>query len=186
MSSPNPYPEDELNHLVRGALHARVRGKEPPDRVWKQIKSELQASQTPPPRPSRVAWWPLGMQVALTLVVVMLGGVGLRTLLEPHSLRGYLFDVSPSGTIAYVGERSISPAVTGFDDEAELRSLKAGYRPRPATQTVSRPDDRPSVVASPHVPPNMLRQEEHVFVSESSLPLIVEMQDPLGRGPYPW
>jgi hypothetical protein len=185
MNSPKPYPEDELDELVRGALRTRVGGKEPPDRVWKQIRHELAADPTPPPRP-QVAWTPLALQVALTMVLVMLGGVGLRTLLEPDGLREHFFDVSPSGILAHIGERSMAPAVTGFDDEAESRSLKAYYRPRLVTWTVAKPSDRPSVAASPLVPPNMLRQEERAFVSESLLPLIVEVQDSWGRGPYPW
>lgn len=185
MNSHNPYSEDELDPLVRGALKARVSGLEPPDRVWTQIKGELEAEQ-PPPRRSQVAWSPLAVQAALTLLLVMLGGFGLRTLLDPGYIRFSSGDVSPSQTIAYVGEQPASSDVPIFDDEAELRSLKAGFRPRPESRPDAEPNDRPSVTASPDVPPNMLRLEERVFEHERSLPLIVEVQHSLRGGPYPW
>ena len=99
MSSPNPYPEDELDHLVRGALKARAGGKEPPDRVWKQIKLELQADRTPPPRRPRVAWSPLVLQVALTLLLVMIGGIGLQIALSPGGVRNSSREASPSASV---------------------------------------------------------------------------------------
>ncbi len=183
MSLPNRYPEDELDHLVRGAIKARVSGTEPPDRVWKQIKAELQSDQTPPPRRYRVSWSSLVTQAALTLLLVMIGGIAL---LGPNSLRNSFFDVSPSGTIAYVEEQPASSGVLMFDDEAELRSLKAGFRPLAESQPDAEPNDRPPVKASRDVPPNMLRLEERALEAESSLPLIVEVQNPLRSGPYPW
>ena len=186
MSSPKPYPEDELDHLVRGALEAQVSGKEPPNRVWKQIKAELQTDGSPPSRQSRVSWSALAIQAALTLVLVMIGGIGLQTVLDPDYVHYSSRDVSLSQTMAYVEEQSGSPDVPMFDDEAELRSLKAGLRSRPESQPDAHPNDRPPVTASPDVPPNMSRQEERAFGSRSLLPLIVEVQDPLRGGPYPW
>lgn len=182
MSLPNPHREDELDHLVRGALSARAGGKEPPDRVWKQIKSELQTDRRPPARQPRFAWSPLAIQVALTVMLVMLGGVGLRTLLEPDSFRGNLFDVSPSGTIAYVAEASDSPTVAAFDDRAELRSLRADLSSRPA---VGRNNLSPIVVAR-DVPPNVLFSEDQAVDPDPSLSLIVNEQNPIRSGPYPW
>jgi hypothetical protein len=186
MSSPNPYPEDEFDHLVRGALEAQVSGKEPPNRVWKQIKAELETEGSPPSRQSRVSWSALAIQATLTLVLVVIGGIGLRTVLDPDYVHYSSRDVSLSQTMAYVEEQSGSPGVPMFDDEAELRSLKAGLRPRPESQADAEPNDRPSVIASPDVPPNMLRLGKRAFESESSLPLIVEEQNPLHSGPYPW
>ena len=181
MSSPNPYPEDELNHLVRGALHARVGGREPSDRVWKQIRLELEADRRPPPPRSRVAWSPLGLQVALTLLLVMLGGVSLRTLLGPNSLRDSFYETSPSGTLAYVRE-SVAPAVTVFDDKAELRLLRADLGSRLETDS----DILVPIVIPRDAPPNVLFSEGRVLDPEPSLSLIVNEQNPIRSGPYPW
>ena len=183
MSLPKRYPEDELDHLVRGALEAQVSGKEPPDRVWKQIKSELKADGSPPPHRYRISWSPLVIQAALTLLLVMIGGIAL---LGPNSLRDSFYDVSPSGTIAYVDDESISPGVTVFDDEAELRSLKADFRSRPAAQPDTEPISHPPVVIPRDVPPNVLFSEGRVLESEPSLSLIVKGQNPTRSGPYPW
>jgi hypothetical protein len=182
MSSPNSYPEDELDLLMRGALKARVGGKEPPDRVWKQIQSGLQADQPPPlPRP-RIAWSPLGLQVALTLVFFVLGGVGLRSLLEPSGHRDSVHDVSSSGTVAYVGERSASPVVTVFNDKNELRSLKADLSFRPDTPA----NNVAPIIVPRDVPPNVLFSEGRVLDAEPSSLLIVNEQNPIRSGPYPW
>ena len=181
MNSPNPFPEDELDHLVRGALRTRAGAKEPPDRVWKQIKSELQTDQTPPPPRPRVAWSPLGLQVALTLLLVMLGGVGVRTLLGPSSLRDSFYRTSPSGTVAYMRE-SVAPAITAFDDKAELRSLRADLGSRPAYQL----DNAPPIAIPRDVPPNALFTGGRALNPEPSLSLIVNEQNPIRSGPYPW
>ena len=183
MNSPNPYSEDELDPLVRGAIKARVSGKEPPDRVWKQIKSELKADGSPPPHRYRISWSPLVIQAALTLLLVMIGGIAL---LGPNSLRDSFYDMSPSGTIAYVDERSISPGVMAFDDQAELRSLKADFRSRPAAQPDTELNSHPPVVIPRDVPPNVLFSEGRVLESEPSLSLIVKEQNPKRSGPYPW
>jgi hypothetical protein len=183
MSLPNPYPEDELDHLVRGALEAQVSGKEPPDRVWKQIKAELQADQAPPPRRYRVSWSPLVIQAALTLLLVMIGGIAL---LGPTSLRNPFFDMSPSGTIAHVDERSVSSAVPIVDDQAELRSLKADFRSRPAAQPDTELNGYLPVAIPRDVPPNVLFTKGRVLESEPSLSLIVNGQNPTRSGPYPW
>ena len=183
MSSPNLHSRDELDHLVQGALEAQVSGREPPNRVWKQIKSELQTDGSPPPRRSRVSWSPLVIQAALTLLLVMIGGMAL---LGPNSLRDSFYDMSPSGTIAYVDERSISPGVMAFDDRAELRSLKADFRSRPAAQPDTELNSHPPVVIPRDVPPNALIPEGHVFKPEPSLSLMVKGQNPIRSGPYPW
>jgi len=167
---------------MRGALKARVGGKEPPDRVWKQIQSGLQANQPPPPPRPRIAWSPLGLQVALTLVLFMLGGVGLRSLLEPSSHQDSVFDAPPSGTVAYVGERSDSPAVALFDDGAELRSLRADLSSRPDTPL----NNVAPIIVPRDVPPNALFSEGRVLDAEPSVSLIVNEQNPIRSGPYPW
>ncbi len=183
MSLPNRYPEDDLDHLVREALEAQVSGKEPSDRVWNQIKAELQADGSPPPRRYRVSWSPLVIQAALTLLLVMIGGIAL---LGPSSLRDSFYDMSPSGTIAYVDDGSISPDMTVFDDEAELRSLKADFGSRPAAQPDTEPISHPPVVIPRDVPRNVLFPEGRVIESEPSLSLTVKGQNPTRSGPYPW
>jgi hypothetical protein len=186
MNSHNPYSEDELDPLVRGALKARVSGLEPPDRVWEHIKVELEAEQPAPPRRSQqVAWMPLAVQAALTLLLVMLGGFGLRTLLVPNSLQDSLPNTTPAQTIAYVGEPSVSSAVVVFDDQAELRSLRADLGSG-ASQPIAELDNRPPIVIPRDVPPNALFQEGRVLEPELSLSLIVEEQNPIRSGPYPW
>jgi hypothetical protein len=39
MNSPNPYSEDELDHLVRGTLNAWVGTQEPPEHIWNRTLS---------------------------------------------------------------------------------------------------------------------------------------------------
>ena len=183
MSLPNRYPEDELDHLVRGAIRAQVSGTEPPDRVWKQIKAELQTDQPPPPRRYRISWSPLAIQAALTLLLVMIAGIAL---LGSNSLRNSFFDVSPPGTIAYVDDGSISSGVMTFDDEAELRSLKADFTSRPATQPDTELSGYLPVVIPRDVPPNVLFTEGRMIEYEPSLSRIIKEQNPTRSGPYPW
>ena len=187
MSSPNPYSEDEMDDLVRGALKARVSGKAPPDRVWQQIKLELEADQAAPPRQSRIAWSPLLVQAALTLLLVMLGGFGLRTLLSPAGFQNSLRDVSPAETIAFVEVRSVSPGVATFDDRAELRSLKADLGSHAAEPQPEAVQDSGSPIAILRdVPPNVLFLEGRIFSHEPALSLTVDEQHPIRSGPYPW
>jgi len=183
MSLPNPYPEDELDRLVQGALEAQVSGKEPPDRVWKQIKAELQTDQPPPPRRYRASWSPLVIQAALTLLMVMIGGIAL---LGSNSLRNPFFDMSPSGTIAYVDERLAPSAVPIVDDQAELRSLKADFTSRPVAQPDLELNSHLPVAIPRDVPPNVLFTKGSAIEPEPSLSLIVKGQNPTRSGPYPW
>jgi hypothetical protein len=186
MNSPNGYSEEELDHLVKGALQARVSGEEPPDRVWERIKLELEPDQPAPPRWPRVALSPLAVQAALTLLLVVVGSIGLHRLLDPNGLRNALYDISPSGTIAYVDERSLSAVVTGFDDEAELRSLKADLRSNPIHRSEAEPNSSLPVEIPRDVPPNILITAGHVLELEPSLSLMVKEQSPIRSGPYPW
>jgi hypothetical protein len=182
MSSPNPYPEDELDPLLRGAIKARVSGQEPPDRVWKQIKAELQTEGSPPPRLSRVSWPALAVQAALTLVLVTIGSVAL---IGPRSLRGSWYDVSPSGAIAYVDEQGTSSVVPNFDDQAELRSLRVDFGARLASQPSS-VGDNPPIAIPRDAPPNALFQEGRTLEPEPVVSLTVNEQNPKRSGPYPW
>jgi hypothetical protein len=182
MSSLNRHSRDELDHLVQGALEAQVSGKEPPNRVWKQIKAELQTDGSPPPHRYRASWSPLLIQAALTLLLVMIGGI---TLLGTTNLRGSFYD-TPSGTIAYLDEPSVSSVVPIVDDQAELRSLKADFTSRSATQPDTELISHPPVAIPRDVPPNVLFTKGRALESEPSLSLIVNGQNPIRSGPYPW
>jgi hypothetical protein len=182
MSSPKPYPEDEFDHLVRGALEAQVGGKEPPNRVWKQIKAELQTDGSPPVHQFRVSWPALAIQAALTLVLVTIGSIAL---VGPNGLRGSAYDLSPSGTIAYTDSRSVSSNVPDFDDQAELRALRADFGSQPVSQPNAE-GDSPPIVVPRDAPPNALFQEGRTLEPEPLLSLIAIEQNPKRSGPYPW
>ena len=104
----------------------------------------------------------------------MFGGVGLRTLLGPDSLREPFYSASPSGTVAYVRE-SVAPAITTFDDKAELRSLRAELRSRPAYQ----PDNAPPIADAFYAPqPYRSQMGSGLFISGEGL----EPEPPLFAG----
>jgi len=129
MNSRDPYSEDELDHLVRGALKARVAGQAAPDRVWERIKSELEAGQPAARRSFRLAWPPLVVQAGLTLTLVVVGGVGLRTFLNLDDVRNPSYASSPSTTTAYAGEH-LAPVPVGMSplEKRDLYLLKTQYR----------------------------------------------------------
>lgn len=187
MNSPKPYPEDELDHLVRGALKAQVSDQDPPDHVWKRIKLELEADKAPPPRRFRVRWSPVVVQAALTLLLAMLGGVGLQTLLSPDGARYPTRAPSPSvTTVDVVEERLAPPALAMLDDRAELRSLKTLSKQNPVHQTDIEPASQPPVVIPRDAPPNIYSPEGRALMAELSWPPEVEGQNRLHSGPYRW
>ena len=186
MSSPNPYPEDELNHLVRGALHARVGGTEPPDRVWKQIRRELEADRRPSPARPRVAWLPLGLQVALTLLLLMLGGVGLRTVLAPDLFHSSSRETFSSGTVIYLEERSSSSREVVNADDEDVHLLKTLSRTRSVSLLQDVPSEQPPLVVPPDAPPHPSSAEGRLLaaaLSPPDYPVIAESRTVLG-GPY--
>ena len=184
MNSPKRYPEDELDHVVRGALKARVSQQEPPDRVWERIRLELETAKPAPTRRSQLRWGPLAVQAALTLLLVWLGGMGLQTFLTPDSVRRPTPDVLPSQSIVYVDEQAVSPGVAIPDEEAELRSLKASARSRLALQANTEPDSYPLEIPQ-DVPPNGLSPAGRALQSELAwLRLADEEQSRLPGGPY--
>lgn len=186
MSSFNPYSEDELDNLVRDALQARVSGQEPSDRVWERIKTEMEADKSPPPRELRLSWPPIAVQVALTLLLVMFGSLGLQTLLSSGSEGGLSRDIASSGTGIYLEEGSASPPIAMLQDMAELRSLKARLRPRPTSEPDAESNSRPPIWVPRDAPPNALVREGPVLKSEPSLSLVVKEQNAPRSGPYPW
>jgi hypothetical protein len=170
MSLPNPYSDDELERLVRRTLDARVSGHEPPEHVWKRIKLELETEKSPQPRRLRMAWLPLAVQSALTLLLVMLGGLGLQTLLDPDDVRDPSRDSLPSVATVYVDEDLVSPGLV-VSDEDELRLLKNRSNLPSASRTDIGSNDNPPIKVPPDVPPRSLRPEGRLLESEpSSLP----------------
>jgi hypothetical protein len=127
------------------------------------------------------------VQAALTLLLVLFGGVGLRTLLNPGYVRYPSHDISPSKTIAYVEERSTSPGAPVLDDEAELRSLRAYLKPYPESHPEAEASSLPPIVVPRDAPPNVFSPEGRALRSELSWwRLAVEEQNRLHSGPYPW
>ena len=187
MSSRKPSSSDELDNLVRGALHAQVGEQEAPDRVWQRIKLGLEADQAAvtPPR-KRISWSPLAVQVALTLLLVMFGGVGLRTLLSPDGVAVPTPHVSPAGRVIYEEEQPTSPGVPVPDDTAELRTLKASPRPPTASQPGAVTESSPPILVPQDAPPNVLSPEGQALKAERSSPLLAREQHVRQSGPYPW
>jgi hypothetical protein len=187
MNSPNRYPEDEMDNLVRGAVRARVSGQEPPDRVWERIKLELEAEESPAPeRQSRIAWSPLVAQVALTLMLVLLGGIGLGTLLGPDDALNPTRDMTPSQTVAYVANNSSALSAASLRDQAELRLLKTRWNPHPVSQPQTA-EENPPIWIPRDAPPNVFSPEGRALKSELTVwHLSAEEQNRLHGGPYPW
>jgi hypothetical protein len=170
MSLPNPYSDDELERLVRRSLDAQVGGQEPPERVWKRIKLELETDKSPPPRRVRMAWLPLAVQSALTLLLVMMGGLGLRTLLNPDDVRAPSRDSLPPVATVYVDEDLVSPSQMGISDEDDLRLLKIRSNSPTAPHADVGSNDNTPLRVPPDVPPRSLRLEGHLLESEISSP----------------
>ena len=187
MSSRRPSSPDELDNLVRGALHAQVGEQEAPDRVWQRIKLELEAGRaavTPPQK--RISWSPLVVQAALTLLLVMFGGAGLRTLLSPDGVALPTPHVSPTGYAVYGEEQPASPGVPVPDDTAELRTLKASLRPLTASQSSAATESTPPIMVPRDAPPNVLSPEGQALKAERSSPPLAQEQHVRQSGPYPW
>ena len=185
MSSTNPHSENtsdrsELERLVRRALKAQVGGQKPPERVWKRIKLELERDKSPLRR-FQMRWSPVAVQAVLTLLVIMLGGIGLRTLSNPDDVRHSSHTPLASVTAVYVEERSDPPALAMLQDKDELRSLKALSKPG-----TGGPADQPPVVVPGDVTSNVLNPEGPALTAGLPRPPGVEKRDHLHSGPYQW
>jgi hypothetical protein len=185
MNSREPYSEDELSHLVRGALKARVSGQSPPDRVWKQIRQELEVDQPPPSR-VRMPWSPVVLQAALTMLLAVLGGVGLQTLLNTGDV-GYPTRVpAPSASVVQMEVPSASPVLAMDQDKDELRLLRAVPQPSPEQQVDNQAASQPPISVPRDAPPNVNSPEGRALKSEISGPPEIAEHYPLRGGPYPW
>jgi hypothetical protein len=183
MKSPNPYSQDDLDHLVRGALKARVSDQTPPDRVWDRIKLELETQKSPPPRRVTTPWSPVAVQVALTLLIVIVGGLGLRTVLDPGTLHDSSRGRLPPASVAYVDERPASPGMTVVSVEADVRLLQSLSRPDAAPQTDSKPDEHPPLMVPPDAPAHPLSPGGHLLEPESAASTHFFVTQPLGEHP---
>jgi hypothetical protein len=183
MSLPNPYSDDELERLVRRTLDARVSEHEPPEHVWKRIKLELETEKSPQPRRFRMGWLPLAVQSALTLLLVMLGGLGLQTVLDPNNARDPSRNSLPSVATVYGDEDLVSPGLV-VSDEDDLRSLKNRSNSPSASRTDIGSDDNLPLKVPPDVPPRSLRPEGRLLEpGPSSLPYFANVKRLVLGGP---
>lgn len=191
MDSPCHYSEDnserdEFDRLLRRALHRLVGEQEPPERVWKGIRTALEKDKTASRR-FRPSWLSLAVQPAMAFLLVMLGAIGLRVFLNGENVHRSSPAPSPSLTMDYVVEPSVPVALVKYDDQAELRSLKT----LPQSRGTHEPDAQrasPLPVAVPRDPmPNVLSPEGRALMAEITLRrLAVEERALLHSGPYRW
>src|SRR5574342_226336 len=128
MSSRSPHPDDELDGLIRGALQTRAGRQEPPDQVWKRIQLAL-ATDKAPPRRMTIPWSPLVVQAALTLLLVMVGGIGLQGLSNFGGVRTLPGDVLPLAPTVDVHRPILQVEISGVSDEADIRLLRTLSKP---------------------------------------------------------
>lgn len=177
---------DELDHLVRRALQALVSQQEPPQRVWKSIRRELERDEGPPRR-TQTPWLPLVLQPALTLLIVVLGGITLRVVLHPGVVHTWPFASSPPVAVVYVDEGAAFSATATLQDKDELRSLKMLSNPSWGRQSYVEPASEPPVIVPRDPAPNVLSPEGRALTAEYSRQrLTVEDKRDLHSGPYQW
>jgi hypothetical protein len=193
MIMPNPTPKDEagcdeLDRLVRKALRALVSKQAPPERTWKQIKVQLERGGSPSRR-FQIPKLPLVIQPALTLLLLVLGGVALWVVSNPYDARNFSSPrlSSPVSTISI--EESAALALAMLQDKEELRLLKSYSKPSSAyaQQTVVDPAERPPLVIPRDPIPNVWSPEGRAFLAELSLRrLAAEDRQHEHSGPYQW
>jgi hypothetical protein len=187
MSSPNPsFPKDDLDRAVKGALRARVSGQEPPERAWKRIRAELESNKPLARRP-RTVWSPLLAQAALTLLLVVLGGLGSQLLLYPASRLGNApGTVVPLATWVPVQEEITSPKVEVISDEADIRLLRKLPKSGPGPLAVAQVSSKPPVFVPSDVPPSAFGPRGRIPKWLVASPFAEEGQTRLVSGPYAW
>lgn len=190
MNSTDPHSKKrshsgELDRLVRSALNSRVGQQQPPRRVWKQIKMDLEKSR-PSPRRFWSQWPPLAVQAGLTLLLVMLGGASLCTPLNFFSTGHFSRAPVPSASIAYVEEQAESEAPAMLDDREELRLLKAFPKPDPSSPVDAEPANRPSLVVERSASSRVAEAKGAAPEAGSTLSSETNVKDRLHSGAYPW
>jgi hypothetical protein len=183
MNSPDPYTENELDCLVRKTLKTRVGSEEPPDYIWGQIKQQLISEKTKRPVP-QTPWLPLAVQSVLTVLLVILGFIGLQMQIGPGEVqfaRGEL--LVPVSTV-YVKERVASSSMAAISEELDLQMLRSLSRARIWNR--GGPDAEQPTRAPQDVPPNMASPEGRALKSDFSFwRLLREGQNTLQSGPDP-
>ena len=179
---------DELDRLVRTALRALVSRQAPPERVWKQIKVQLESEERPPRR-FQVPRLPLVIQPALVLLLLVMGGVTLWVLSNPYGLPTSSSPHVSSPVSTAATEEPAALALAVLQDKEELRSLKSYSKPSTehAQQRDLRPPAGPPVVIPRDPTPNILSPEGRAFLAELSLRrLAAEDRQHERGGPYQW
>ena len=151
------------------------------------------------------------VQAALTLMLVVVGGIGLQTLRSPIDIRYPTRAPLPSATTTNVEQPLVSPAPVMVDDEAQLRSLTARFpsepsfgqwavvddqaqlrslrtppNPSAARQIDNESASQPPVWVPPDAPPNVFSPEGQALLAELSWPPPVEEQTGPRSGAYAW
>jgi hypothetical protein len=191
MSSPHRYSEDnserdEFDRLLRRALQGLAGKQEPPERVWNGIRAALEKDKGPPRR-FLTSWLSVAVQPAMTLLLVMLGAVGLGILLNTEAVYRSAPAPAPSLAMDYVAELPVPVDLVKFDDEAELRSLKAVFEPGGIREPDAQPASQPPVSVPRDPFPNVLSPEGRALLAELALRRVaVEERTLLHSGPYRW
>ena len=187
MSLPDSsYPEDELDRLVQGALKARVSGQEPPGRVWKRIERELGAGKSSS-RHSRRPWSPLALQTVLTLLLMMIGGIGLQTLLNADRFTTAPKDVVPSVTVVVAIESQNLASAIVISDEADQRLLRSLSKYSLVQPPSVEEANRPPIPVPRDVPPSAFSPAGRARQAElKSLTFMAEERGLPRGGVYRW
>src|SRR5574341_263214 len=168
MSSRNPRPDDELDGLIRGALQARAGRQEPADRVWKQIQLALATDKAPPSRVN-IPWSPLVVQAALTLLLVMLGGIGLQRLSNPGGVGPLPGDSLPLAPTLDFSQPSLPVQIIGISDESDIRLLRTLSKPNAILRVETGAGDHLPLIIPQDVPPHPWSPEGRLLAAEHSV-----------------
>jgi hypothetical protein len=164
-----------------------VGDQEPPQRVWKRIQRELEPA-VPRQRRFPTSWHPLVFQAVLSLLLMLIGGAGLRTLLNAASFVDHAtHKVRPSVTITYMDESTSHTNSLPISEEADVRLLRSLSRPGPEHQPWVEAASAPPVVVPPDPPPRAMARvvrARQVDLSQFGPPQ--EEQNRLQGGPYEW
>lgn len=132
MNSRKPNFNDTLGDLIRQTLETQVDAPEPSDEIWKQIEGDLQPNKAAEPSRRRVLLSSPVVQAVFILLLIIMGGFGLRTKsvsddAEPI-LVAQISPEAPFDTGYFIDEYSISSGMQADQDKFEQYSLKRFQR----------------------------------------------------------
>jgi hypothetical protein len=165
MSSRKPQPDAELDRLIRETLQARTSGQEPPDRVWKRIQLALATDKAPSRRLS-IPWSPLVVQVALTLLLVMVGGIGLQGLSNPGGVHPLPDATLPLAPTLNASRPSLPMETIGISDESDIQLLRTLSKPKAVPRVETGANDHPPLFVPQDVPPHPWSPEGRLLAAE--------------------